>query len=144
MGQAFAGSMAARILGVLLIAAGTPLLLDSFARFALKGLGTPSPVFPTKHLVVSGLYRYVRNPMYIGVAAVIFGQGLWFRDSRIVEYGVFVLLAFHAFVLLYEEPTLRGTFGEEYVEFCRNVPRWIAHLRPWNQAAKTTESADPK
>ena len=65
-----------RWLGVLLIVAGLPLLLDSFARFALKGLGTPAPVFPTRHLVVSGLYRYVRNPMYLAVAAVIVGQGL--------------------------------------------------------------------
>jgi hypothetical protein len=72
-----------RWLGALLIVAGLPVLLDSFARFALKGLGTPAPVFPTRHLVVSGLYRYVRNPMYLAVAAVIFGQGFWFRNLRV-------------------------------------------------------------
>jgi protein-S-isoprenylcysteine O-methyltransferase Ste14 len=75
-----------RWLGVLLIVAGVPVLLDSFARFALTGLGTPAPVFPTRHLVVSGLYRYVRNPMYLAVAAVILGQGLLFGDLRVLEY----------------------------------------------------------
>src|SRR5215467_13616959 len=65
-----------RFLGLLLIVAGLPILLDSFARFALQGLGTPAPVFPTRHLVVSGLFRYVRNPMYVAVVAVILGQSL--------------------------------------------------------------------
>ena len=90
-----------RWLGVLLIVAGVPVLLDSFARFALTGLGTPAPVFPTRHLVVSGLYRYVRNPMYLAVAAVILGQGLLFGDLRVLEYGVLVWTAFHLFVLFY-------------------------------------------
>jgi protein-S-isoprenylcysteine O-methyltransferase Ste14 len=90
-----------RWLGVLLIVAGVPVLLDSFARFPLKGLGTPAPVFPTRHLVVSGLYRYVRNPMYLAVAAVILGQGLLFGDLRVLEYGVLVWTAFHLFVLFY-------------------------------------------
>src|SRR5579859_1998311 len=69
------GFQVLRILGVLLIVAGLPILLDSFARFALQGLGTPAPVFPTRHLVVTGLFRYVRNPMYIAVGALILGQG---------------------------------------------------------------------
>jgi len=112
--------------------AGLPLLLDSFARFALKGLGTPAPVFPTRHLVVSGLYRYVRNPMYLAVAAVIVGQALLFGDVRVLEYGVFVCLGFHMFVLLYEEPALRRTFGAEYETFCANVDRWIPRLRAWH------------
>jgi len=90
-----------RWLGVLLIAAGVPVLLDSFARFAIKGLGTPAPVFPTRHLVVSGLYRYVRNPMYVAVVAVILGQGLLLGSVRVLEYGILVWLAFHLFVLLY-------------------------------------------
>src|ERR1700736_3899586 len=70
------GLMAVRFAGLALIALGTPALLDSFARFALQGLGTPAPIFPTQHLVVTGLYRYVRNPMYVGVVAMIVGQGL--------------------------------------------------------------------
>ena len=130
-GPAFTGSSALRILGMLLIIFGVPLLLDSFTRFALQGLGTPAPVFPTRHLVVTGLYRYVRNPMYVGVASIIFGQALYFRNIRVLEYGVVISLAFHLFILLYEEPTLRRTFDREYEEFCENVPRWIPRLTPW-------------
>jgi protein-S-isoprenylcysteine O-methyltransferase Ste14 len=120
-----------RWLGVLLVVAGVPVLLDSFARFALKGLGTPAPVFPTRHLVVSGLYRYVRNPMYVAVLAMILGQGLLFGDLRVLEYGVLVWVAFHLFVLLYEEPALRRSFGVEYESFCANVGRWIPRLSAW-------------
>jgi protein-S-isoprenylcysteine O-methyltransferase Ste14 len=120
-----------RWIGVLLIVAGVPVLLDSFARFALKGLGTPAPVFPTQHLVVSGLYRYVRNPMYMAVVAVILGQALLFGSVQVLEYGILVCLGFHAFVLLYEEPTLRRNFGAEYEGFCVNVGRWIPRLSPW-------------
>ena len=107
---------------------GVPLLLDSFARFALKGLGTPAPVFPTRHLVVSGLYRYVRNPMYLAVVAVIVGQGLLFGDVRVLEYALIPWLAAHLFVLFYEEPTLRRSFGAEYEIYRANVPRWIPCL----------------
>jgi protein-S-isoprenylcysteine O-methyltransferase Ste14 len=119
------------IVGGLMIAAGLPVLLDSFARFALQGLGTPAPVLPTRHLVVSGLYRYVRNPMYVAVTSLILGQALLFGSLRVLEYGLAVWLAFHLFVLAYEEPTLRGTFGPEYQQFCANVPRWIPRLKPW-------------
>jgi protein-S-isoprenylcysteine O-methyltransferase Ste14 len=117
---------------VLLIAAGLPVLLDSFARFALQGLGTPAPVFPTQHLVVSGLFRYVRNPMYVAVEGLILGQGLLFGSVGVLEYGIAVAAGFCFFVLLYEEPTLRKSFGAEYDEFCANVPRWIPRLRPWS------------
>jgi protein-S-isoprenylcysteine O-methyltransferase Ste14 len=120
-----------RWIGVFLIVAGVPVLLDSFARFALKGLGTPAPVVPTQHLVVSGLYRYVRNPMYLALAAVILGQGLLFGDARVLEYGLLVCLGFHLFVLFYEEPTLRRNFGAEYETFRTNVPRWGPRLSPW-------------
>lgn len=126
------GISAFRIAGVLLIAAGLPVLLDSFARFALQGLGTPAPVFPTRHLVVSGLFRYVRNPMYVAVEALILGQGLLFGNVRVLEYGLAVAAGFYLFVLLYEEPTLRKSFGAEYHEFCANVPRWTPRLRPWS------------
>jgi protein-S-isoprenylcysteine O-methyltransferase Ste14 len=121
----------ARVIGALLIAAGTPVVLDSFARFALKGLGTPAPVFPTRYLVVTGLYRYVRNPIYVAVVAVILGQGLVFGNAHVLEYGAFVWLFFHLFVIAYEEPTLRTTFGPEYENFCLNVSRWIPRRTPW-------------
>ena len=126
------GLSAFRILGALLLLAGAPLILDSFARFALQGLGTPAPILPPEHLVVTGLYRHVRNPMYVGVAATVFGQGLLFGNIQILEYGLFVWFAFHLFVLGYEEPKLRSTFGEEYEQFCANVPRWIPRLSAWS------------
>lgn len=120
-----------RLVGGVLVVAGTLVLLDSFARFAISGLGTPAPVFPTQHLVVSGLYRYVRNPMYVAVVSVIAGQGLMFGNARLLEYDALVWLAFHLFVVAYEEPTLRATFGPEYEAFCRGVSRWIPRLTPW-------------
>lgn len=80
------GTTPFRFLGVILIVAGAPAVLDSFARFAIQGLGTPAPVLPTKHLVVSGLYRHVRNPMYVGVAALIFGQALLLNSTRLFIY----------------------------------------------------------
>ena len=120
-----------RWLGVALIVAGVPALLDSFARFALQGLGTPAPVLPTNRLVVTGLYRHVRNPMYLGVVTVVLGQGLLIGSARVLGYGVWLWLIFHLFVLGYEEPTLERSFGTEYDRFCRNVPRWIPRLRPW-------------
>jgi len=81
--------------------------------------------------VVTGLYRCVRNPMYVGVVSVIAGQGLLLGNARVLGYGALVWLAFSLFVLGYEEPTLRRTFGAEYERFCANVPRWIPRLRPW-------------
>ena len=125
---------ATRAVGILLIVAGLPGLVDSFARFALQGLGTPAPIAPTQNLVVTGLYRYVRNPIYIAVVAVILGQAILFGDWRLMIYGGLMWLAFHAFVLAYEEPVLAETFGAQYEEFRANVPRWIPRLSPWRTA----------
>jgi protein-S-isoprenylcysteine O-methyltransferase Ste14 len=127
-----------RVLGAALILFGAAIVLDSFCRFALQGLGTPAPVLPTSHLVVTGFYRYVRNPMYVGVGTAILGQGLLFGDKDTLVYGVLVWVAFHLFVFFYEEPTLRHTFGEEYEIFCRNVPRRIPRLRPWREARNSS------
>jgi protein-S-isoprenylcysteine O-methyltransferase Ste14 len=134
------GFLPFRVIGIVLVAAGLPVLLDSFARFAIQGLGTPAPVAPPQHLVVSGLYRYVRNPMYVAVLSLIFGQGLLFGSVRVLEYGLIVWLAFHIFVLAYEEPTLRRKFGDEYNEFCANVRRWLPRLKPWKGTAKQKAS----
>jgi protein-S-isoprenylcysteine O-methyltransferase Ste14 len=125
------GFVPVRWLGVALIAAGLPILLDSFVRFAVRGLGTPAPVAPPQHLVVSGLYRLVRNPMYVAVVAMILGQGLLFGNVRVLEYGLAVWLAMHLFVVFYEEPTLRGKFGAEYEEYCRNARRWLPRWKAW-------------
>jgi protein-S-isoprenylcysteine O-methyltransferase Ste14 len=124
-----------RIIGVLMITAGLPILLDSFARFAIKGMGTPAPVAPPQHLVVTGLYCHVRNPMYVAVSLLIFGQGLLFGSIGLLEFGVVVWLGFFAFVVFYEEPALRRKFGKEYEEFCARVPRWIP--RPKSIAPQT-------
>lgn len=111
--------------GAVLAAAGAVVLADSFLRFAMEGLGTPAPVAPTERLVVTGLYRHVRNPMYVAVIALILGQALLFGSRPLAVYGAAVWLCFHLFVLGYEEPTLRAAYGAEYDAFCRRVPRWI-------------------
>ena len=123
--------------GGVLVAAGTWVLVDCFVRFAFQGLGTPAPVFPTRHLVVSGLYRYVRNPMYVAVVSIILGQSLLLGNARVLGYGALVWVAFHLFVLIYEEPALRFTYGKEYQEFQSNVPRWIPRLNPWRPNSST-------
>lgn len=124
-----------RVIGVLLIAAGIPVLLDSFVRFAVQGVGTPAPILPTQHLVVTGFYRYVRNPMYVAAGGMIIGQGLLLGDVRVLGYGAVAWLASHLFVIGYEEPTLRRSFGDEYRNFCANVCRWIPQLSPWRGKA---------
>ena len=104
-------------------------LYTAFWGFALIGGGTPAPIAPTKILVVRGLHRYVRNPMYLGVALVIGGQAWLFHSLHIAIYMVGMLLTAHLFVLFYEEPTLRRQFGEEYERYRERVPRWIPKVR---------------
>jgi protein-S-isoprenylcysteine O-methyltransferase Ste14 len=130
-GPAFFGLEATRAVGVLLILLGLPGLVDSFARFALEGLGTPAPVAPPKNLVVTGLYRYVRNPIYVAATAIVLGQALLFADWRLILLGAVFWLASHLWVIAYEEPTLRRTFGAEYEAYRANVPRWIPRITPW-------------
>lgn len=127
----FFGMPLFRLAGGALILMGAAGLLDSFVRFAVQGLGTPAPVFPTRHLVITGLYRYVRNPIYVAVVSTILGQGLVLGNLTLLEYGGLVWLLFHLFVLVYEEPTLRASFGSEYKKFCAEVPRWIPRFTPW-------------
>jgi protein-S-isoprenylcysteine O-methyltransferase Ste14 len=135
MESSFGSFTFVRVTGVLLIVVGVSVLLDSFARFAIQGLGTPAPVFPTRHLVVQGLYRYVRNPMYVALLLAVTGQALLFGSPHLLEYGAIVWLFTHLFVVGYEEPKLGSTFGNEYKAFCARVPRWIPRLRPWEDSA---------
>jgi protein-S-isoprenylcysteine O-methyltransferase Ste14 len=115
-----------RCLGFLFIAAGCAIYLHTaFWGFALHGRGTPAPIAPPKKLVVEGLHRYVRNPMYIGVLLIVFGQAVLFWWPPLAGYGVAVWLAFYLFVLFYEEPALQKQFGDEYEAYRRRVPRWI-------------------
>ena len=115
--------------GLVLIAPGLVILLDAFRRFAWEGLGTPAPVAPTRTLVVSGFYRFVRNPIYVAVSALIFGQAVLFASTGVALYGVIIAAAFDTFVRLYEEPTLREAYGEEYAAYCAATPRWIPRFR---------------
>jgi protein-S-isoprenylcysteine O-methyltransferase Ste14 len=127
----FLGLELTRGLGAIMILAGVPGLVDSFARFALQGLGTPAPIAPTRNLVVTGLYRYVRNPIYVAVVAIIVGQAVLIGDWRLIVYGALLWLFFHVWVVAYEEPTLEQTFGREYEAFRAGVPRWIPRMRAW-------------
>jgi protein-S-isoprenylcysteine O-methyltransferase Ste14 len=115
--------------GLLLIAAGLVVVLEAFARFAWEGLGTPAPVAPPRTLVISGFYRFVRNPMYVAVTALILGQAILFASWGVALYGIVMAAGFHTFVRLYEEPTLRRAYGEEYAAYCAATPRWIPRFR---------------
>lgn len=115
----------ARYVGMALIACGAMIYFWCAWDFVSKGLGTPAPIDAPRVLVVKGLYRFTRNPMYVGVASVIFGQALAYGSRSVAIYGCFVVLVFHLFVLLYEEPTLKKLFGEQYGAYCAKVPRWI-------------------
>ena len=124
--------MAARALGVLVLAVTLPVLVSAFVRFVRDGLGTPAPVAPTERLVVSGAYRYVRNPMYVAVIGAIVGQALLLGQRVLLGYAALVAALVVSFVRLYEEPVLRRQFGEEYEAYRRAVPGWVPRLRPWS------------
>jgi protein-S-isoprenylcysteine O-methyltransferase Ste14 len=117
-----------RVLGAAAIVAGGAVLVNAFARFVREGLGTPAPVAPTEHLVVGGLYRYVRNVMYIAVTTTILGQALLLGQVVLLVYAAVVWAGMAAFVLVYEEPTLAGRYGEQYEEYRRAVPAWWSRL----------------
>lgn len=119
------------IVGAMLIAAGIVPLLESIWRFIVVGRGTLVPLVPTEYLVVGGLYRHVRNPMYAGVITAIAGEAMLFWNRGMVVELVLVCLAMQLFVLLYEEPKLTRTYPEEYPRYCRNVRRWIPRLTAW-------------
>lgn len=120
-----------RVIGVALIVAGTAVLLHAFARFVIEGLGTPVPIAPPQRLVIGGLYRHVRNPMYVAVVAAIVGQALALGRFELLWYAAAVCLLVAGFVHLYEEPALSRRFGEEYENYRRAVRRWWPRLRPW-------------
>jgi protein-S-isoprenylcysteine O-methyltransferase Ste14 len=126
------GVTVGRLLGGFVAAVGLVCLIECFARFALEGRGTPAPVAPTEDLVVSGLYRHVRNPMYVAVLALVVGQALIFGSRDLLIYAGVIWLLFHMFVLVYEEPALERQFGQSYVAYKAKVRRWWPRLRPWS------------
>jgi len=120
-----------RLLGALLIAAGVAVLATTFVRFVVEGFGTPAPVAPTSELVVGGLYRYVRNPMYLAVVTTIFGQSLFLGRPDLAVYATVAWVVMAAFAAWYEKPALTRQFGSAYVEYRRAVPAWLPR-RPRN------------
>jgi protein-S-isoprenylcysteine O-methyltransferase Ste14 len=127
---------ALRVLGAVLIAVGLVVLVQAFVRFVVEGVGTPAPVAPTEHLVVGGLYRYVRNPMYVAVTAIIVGQALVLGRPALLLYAAAFVAVTATFVRLYEEPTLRERYGAEYEAYRRAVPGWWPRLSPWRPGAR--------
>ncbi len=117
------------VLGLFLLLLGSAIYLWCIYDFSIAGHGTPGPIDPPKELVVRGLYRYTRNPMYVGILCVILGWALIFWSSNIAIYALFLGVAFHLFVLLYEEPHLRKVFGSSYERYCSQVDRWLPSIR---------------
>ena len=122
-------------LGAAVFVVGATIYFRCAWEFAVRGLGTPAPIAPTKFLVTTALHRYMRNPMYVGFAAGWIGLWIVFGHANPVVLAAVVAAALgvHLFVILYEEPTLRKKFGADYLEYCRNVRRWWPRLRGWDQ-----------
>lgn len=131
------GIEATRTVGVALLLLAAPLFFRFLSGFVREGHGTPAPIAPTEHLVVGGPFRWIRNPGYVAVVALVAAQGLVFGSGAILLYALVLAVAFHAFVVLYEEPTLRRQFGSAYEQYCREVPRWI----PRRQASRWRRDA---
>jgi protein-S-isoprenylcysteine O-methyltransferase Ste14 len=104
-------------------------VLWCFWDFTFKGRGTPMPIDPPKELVVTGPYRYVRNPIYVGVLSIFLGHFLWFGYWALLIYTMFAFIGVHFFVVLYEEPTLKRKFGATYNDYLKKVPRWIPKFK---------------
>jgi protein-S-isoprenylcysteine O-methyltransferase Ste14 len=119
-------------LAALTALAGVVVLLASVWEFFAAGDGTLAPIDSPRQLVVSGLYRFTRNPMYNGVVAVLLGQAWFFSSVLLLEYAVTVLLCFHLFVVFYEEPSLESRFGESYLAYRKAVPRWSFTVHPFS------------
>lgn len=124
-----------RVVGALLTVVAAAVVLSAFARFVTEGIGTPAPVAPPQHLVVGGLYRYVRNPIYLALVTAIVGQALLLGQLGLLAYALIVGVILFGFVRFYEEPDLSERFGAEYEEYRRAVPGWWPRLRPRKDAA---------
>jgi protein-S-isoprenylcysteine O-methyltransferase Ste14 len=123
-----------RVLGVALLVVGVAVVLDSFRRFVVEGLGTPAPVAPPARLVVGGLYRHVRNPIYVALLSAVVGQALVLGRPVLLLYATALAAVFAVFVRWYEEPALRRRFGAEYDAYRRAVPAWRPRIRPWTES----------
>lgn len=124
-----------RVIGAVLLAACAVVLIQAFVRFVREGRGTPAPVGPTERLVVGGLYRHVRNPMYVAVVGAIVGQALLLGRPVLLVYAALAGAGMALFVRGYEEPLLAARYGEQYRAYRRAVPGWLPRLRPWRPDA---------
>ena len=129
-----------RYLGAVLFLAGVPLLADSIIRFVRQGHGTPAPYAPTDKLVITGFYRHTRNPMYVGVLAMLFGQALFFGSVWLLIYAAAAALGCHLFVTGYEEPVLHERYGDQYEAYTGQVGRWL----PFPFVRRSRDGADSK
>lgn len=120
---------APQIVGMIIGSAGAAIALWCIFTFVWIGRSTPAPFDPPRRLVIRGPYRFVRNPMYIGAGLALGGAALFYESVPLLVYGVIFLLACHLFVVSYEEPTLRRTFGAEYESYCHRVRRWWPGVR---------------
>ncbi len=125
--------LAVRIAGGGLVLGGAAFLIHAFARFVIEGIGTPAPIAPTQRLVVGGIYRHVRNPMYLAVGATIMGQALLLGQWSLLAYAALFFAIVATFVVTYEEPALRRQFGSEYDAYRRAVPGWLPRMHPWHK-----------
>jgi protein-S-isoprenylcysteine O-methyltransferase Ste14 len=123
---------ALRWLGLVPLLLGAGFYLRCAWDFVVAGRGTPAPIDAPKHLVVRGLYRLVRNPMYVGVLLCVGGEVILFGSAQLLLYAALLFLCFHSFILVYEEPTLRRLFGASYEQYCAAVPRWVPRVRTGN------------
>jgi protein-S-isoprenylcysteine O-methyltransferase Ste14 len=124
-------SLALELVGAGLVVTGVAVLAHTIVRFVVEGIGTPFPGAPTTNLVVGGLYRYVRNPMYLAVIAIILGQAAILGSVTLVVYAAIVLATVASFVHFYEEPTLSRVYGEQYAAYRRAVRAWLPRTSPW-------------
>lgn len=119
-------SVAINSIGAIVTMAGTGGLFWCLVEFVKRGHGTPAPYEPPTNLVVSGLYRYTRNPMYASVLTIVIGEALWWANWVVLGYAALLWIGFQAWIMLYEEPGLRRRFGEQYLAYCATVPRWFS------------------
>ena len=119
-----------RSVGLLVSALGTAGLIWCFSDFVRLGHGTPAPYEPPRRLVAVGLYRCTRNPMYVSVLLIVFGEAIWWANWMIFGYTVLLWGGFQAWVVFHEEPALRRRFGGAYERYTHTVPRWIGRPKP--------------
>jgi protein-S-isoprenylcysteine O-methyltransferase Ste14 len=127
---------AAHLIGSMFLTIGVAIIVWCFIDFIRRGRGTLAPYDPPRRLVVAGLYKYTRNPQYVGVILVALSEAVLSGRTLLFGYAVFLALGYHLFVRFYEEPTLRRMFGEDYIHYCTVVSRWLPRL-PTHRAGRS-------